>query len=303
MEVAEQVAAPGQRSKARALWALARPHQWIKNGVVLAALVFSKRLFVPLSLIEALTALAAFCAISSATYAVNDLADREADRLHPEKRSRPLASGELTPEEGIRFVAAAGAGGLALGAFLGPGFFILVIAYLLLQYCYSRFLKSIVIVDIIAVALGFVLRAYGGGVAIGVEVSQWLVFTTFLVALFLVLAKRRHELVVLGDGAEAHRSALQDYSLGLIDQLSSVVAAATLVAYMIYTVSPEVEQKLHTHQLYLTVPFVAFGIFRYLYLSMERTRAGDPARLLISDRQLLIALALWIVTDIAVLYL
>ncbi len=294
--------AAASRGALSALIALARPHQWIKNGVVLAALVFSKRMFHPRDFFLAWIAFAVFCAISSAGYVFNDLADRDADRAHPAKRKRPLASGEVQPRDAVRFGIALVVLGVVPGLMLGQGFTTIVILYLMLQYLYSAALKRVVIVDVIAIAIGFVLRAYAGGVAIGVEVSPWLIFTTFLLALMLALARRRSELAVLGVAASAHRSALSDYSAALIDQMLSVISAATLVAYMIYTVSPEVESKLHTHNLYLTVPFVAFGLLRYLYLVQRRGEGGDPSRLLLKDRQLLASLILWVATDIAVLY-
>lgn len=303
MNSAEQREAHRERPRWRALVALARPHQWVKNGLLLAALVFSKRLFHARDFSLAMLGLIAFCALASAGYVVNDLADREADRLHPEKRDRPLARGDLSPTEALGLAAGLGAAGLGLSLVLGGAFLTIAAAYLCLGYSYSRYLKRVVVLDVIVVALGFVLRAYAGGAAIGVAVSQWLVFTTFLLALLLALARRRHELTVLGAGASAHRDALSDYSAALIDQMLSVVAAATMVAYMIYTVSPEVQGKLGTRNLYLTVPFVVFGIFRYLYLVQRRSEGGDPSRLLINDRPLLATLMLWVAADVAVLYL
>jgi 4-hydroxybenzoate polyprenyltransferase len=159
-----------------------------------------------------------------------------------------------------------------------------------------------VIVDIIVIAVGFVLRAYAGGVAIGVAVSPWLIFITFVLALFLSLARRRHELTVLGEAATSHRGALGEYSIRSIDQMISIVAGATLVGYMIYTASPEVAEKLHTQHLFLTVPFVAFGILRYLYLVNDCNEGGDPARLVVRDRPLLVSIILWIIADVLLLY-
>jgi len=289
-------------SQLTAMLRLARPHQWIKNTLVLAALVFGQRLFVAHDVTLATVAFVAFCALSSAGYVLNDIADREADRLNPEKCDRPLARGDLT-------VAAAGREALVLGAIaavlsiaLGREFVGIAVLYAALQFVYSLWGKHQVIVDVIAVATGFVLRAFAGGVAIHVEVSPWLVFITFVLALFLVLARRRHELIALGDDAIAHRSALSQYSVRLVDQMISIVAGATLVSYMIYTASAEVEAKLGTRHLYLTVPFVAFGILRYLYLIDERNEGGDPASVLLHDRPLMLAVALWILTDIALLY-
>lgn len=303
MEPAHQCEAQPERVKWRALVALARPHQWVKNGLLLAALVFSKRLFHLRDFSLATLGLAAFCALASAGYAVNDLADREADRVHPEKRNRPLARGDVSPREGLIMAVGLAAAGLGLSLVLGAAFLAIAAGYLGLAYSYSNYLKRVVVLDVIVVALGFVLRAYAGGAAIGVAVSQWLVFTTFLLALLLALARRRHELLVLGGSAATHRDALRDYSVALIDQMLSIVAAATMVAYMIYTVSPEVEGKLGTRNLYLTVPFVVFGIFRYLYLVQRRSEGGDPSRLLITDRPLLATLTLWVAADVAVLYL
>jgi 4-hydroxybenzoate polyprenyltransferase len=285
-----------------AIFRLARPHQWIKNALVLAALVFGQRLFIAHDVILAIVAFVAFCALSSAGYVLNDIADRDADRLNPEKCNRPLARGDLTVAAASRVALILAAIAIGLSVLLGREFVGIALLYASLQFFYSLWAKHEVIIDVIAVAIGFVLRAFAGGVAIGVEVSPWLIFITFVLALFLVLARRRHELVALGDDAIAHRSALSEYSVRLVDQMISIVAGATLVSYMIYTASAEVEAKLGTHHLYLTVPFVAFGILRYLYLIDERDEGGDPARTLLHDKPLMLAVMLWILTDVALLY-
>jgi 4-hydroxybenzoate polyprenyltransferase len=295
-------AATRSRGRLALMVALARPHQWLKNGLVLAALVFSHRLLEPRACALAGTALVAFCALSSTAYVINDIVDRDADRLNPEKRGRPLASGQLALAPAGWMAVCLGAVALALSIALGWGFITIAILYAALQFGYSLWARRLVVIDVIAVALGFVLRAFAGGVAIHVEVSPWLAFITFVLALLLVLARRRHELIALGDGASAHRGALAQYSVRLIDQMISIVAGATLVSYMIYTASAEVEAKLHTHYLYLTVPFVAFGILRYLYLIDERNEGGDPTWLLVSDKPLLIAVILWLATDVILLY-
>jgi len=292
-----------KRGAAFALIKLARPWQWIKNGLVLAALVFSRRLFVLHDTVLAGVAFVAFCALSSLAYVLNDISDREADRLNPEKRDRPLARGDLSVNEAAAFAVALGAVALLLSLALGPDFLWIAALYIALQFGYSLWAKPYVVLDVIAVAIGFVLRAFGGGVAINAAVSPWLAFITFVLAMLLVLGRRRHELVVLGDGAAAHRGALSQYSIRLVDQMIAIVAGATLVSYMIYTASAEVEAKLGTHRLALTVPFVAFGILRYLYLIDERNEGGDPARLLVRDRPLLLAVLLWIATDVVLLYL
>jgi UbiA prenyltransferase family len=290
------------RSKWTAIVALARPYQWLKNGLVLAALVFSERLFNLHDALVAGLAFVAFCAVSSAGYAINDINDREVDRVHPEKRLRPLASGELTVSEASVTAAVLGAIGLGLSAAIGPAFLGVAALYIAMQFLYSRFAKQVVIVDVIVVAIGFVLRAYAGGVAIDVAVSPWLIFITFVLALFIALGRRRHELVSLGVDAMEHRGPLGDYSVRSIDQMISMVGGATLVAYMIYTASPEVARKLGTPYLFFTVPFVAFGILRYLYLINECDKGGDPARLVLSDRPLMLSIVLWMIADIIILY-
>ncbi len=290
---------PGQLA---AIIRLARPRQWLKNALVLAALLFGQRMFVIHDVVLAVIAFIAFCALASAAYILNDIADRDADRLNPEKCDRPLARGDLTVAAAIRAALIFAAIAAGLSVILGREFVGIALLYAALQFVYSLWAKHHVIIDVIAVAIGFVLRAFAGGVAIQVEVSPWLVFITFVLALFLVLARRRHELIALDDAAVAHRSALSDYSVRLVDQMISIVAGATLVSYMIYTASAEVEAKLGTRHLYLTVPFVAFGILRYLYLIDERNEGGDPASALLHDRPLMLAVALWILTDIALLY-
>jgi len=291
-----------KRGTGLALIVLARPWQWVKNGLVLAALVFSHRLFRPRDAVLAAVALVAFCALSSFAYVLNDILDREADRLNPEKRDRPLACGDLTIAQAAGFASALGAIATLLSVALGLNFLGIAALYVALQFGYSLWAKQYVVLDVIAVAIGFVLRAFGGAVAIGAEVSPWLVFITFVLAMLLVLARRRHELVAMTDGARAHRGVLAQYSVRLLDQMLAIVAGATLISYMIYTASAEVEAKLGTQYLYLTVPFVAFGILRYLYLVDARNEGGDPARLLIRDMPLLLTVLLWIAADVILLY-
>jgi 4-hydroxybenzoate polyprenyltransferase len=263
------------RNTCRALIVFARPWQWVKNGLVLAALVFSHRLFRPHDAVLAGVALVTFCALSSFAYVLNDISDREADRLNPEKRDRPLACGDITVAQAACFAIALGAIARLLSIELG----LIAALYVALQFGYSLWARQHVVLDVIAVAIGFVLRAFGGGVAIDAEVSPWLIFITFVLAMLLVLGRRRHELIAMGDGATAHRGVLAQYSVRLLDQMLAIVAGATLISYMIYTASAEVEAKLGTRYLYLTVPFVAFGILRYLYLVDARNEGGDPARL------------------------
>jgi len=292
----------GTRTKATAAVALLRPHQWLKNGVVLAPLVFAHRLLDPHAAALTLIAIAACCALSSAGYALNDLIDAEADRAHPAKRFRPLASGELSPAEGILVLVLAGCTGIALCLAIGPEVAMLGAGYLVLQHAYTTFLKRIVILDVITVATGFIVRAYIGGMAIGVRVSPWLVLVTFLLALFLALARRKQELATLGAAAGSHRIVLADYTPALLDHMIMPVMAATLVAYMIYSVTGEVAGRLGTNYFHLTVPFVVFGLFRYLYLVHRRNEGEDPARLLVSDAPLLASVVLWAMAVVALLY-
>ncbi len=288
-------------SLSRALLASLRPHQWIKNLVVLAALVFSKHLFEADAAARAALAFAVFCALAGAVYLVNDLADLEQDRLHPAKRSRPLASGALPP--GLARVAAALllVGAVAASWTLGPQFLLCALAYPALNVAYSLALKHVVILDVLSVALGFVLRAVAGAVAIGVHFSPWLLVCTLLLALFLALAKRRHELVTLEDAA-AHRQILAEYSPYLLDQMIAVVTASCLMAYAFYTLAPETVEKYRTERLALTIPFVIYGIFRYLYLVHHRGQGGSPGDVLLTDRPLLVAVALCAAAMVLIVY-
>ncbi|MDX2166362.1 MAG: decaprenyl-phosphate phosphoribosyltransferase [Deltaproteobacteria bacterium] len=294
--------ATGASVLVRDLWKLLRPTQWSKNAVLFAALIFSKHLFVAGDLLRVTVAFVCFCAVASGAYVMNDLRDCERDRQHPLKSRRPLPSGRVS--RGAALVLALGlmATGVAGAALLDRGFAVLVVAYLLLQILYTFSFKEKVILDVMSIATGFVIRAAAGGVVISVPVSPWLMICTFLLALFLGFAKRRHELVLLEGRAEEHRASLREYSPYFLDQMMSVVTASVVVAYAIYAASPEVQEKLGTDKLYLTIPFVLFGIFRYLYLVHQKEEGGDPTQLLLSDQPLLLDVVLWILTAAIVLY-
>lgn len=294
--------AVASRAKLGAVATLLRPHQWLKNAVVFAPLVFSKHLLDLHLASLTLLAVAACCALSSAAYALNDLLDAPADRLHPLKRLRPIASGALSPAEGALTFVAAGGLGIALCAAISREVAMLGVGYLVLQQAYTAFLKRVVLLDVIVVATGFILRAYIGGTAIGVEVSPWLVLITFLLALFLALARRKQELEIMGSAAPDHRAALGEYTPALLDQMISPIIGATLVAYMIYSVSPEVAGRLGTPYFHLTVPFVVFGLFRYLYLVHQHGAGEDPSRLLVSDAPLLASVMAWGIAVLLLLY-
>jgi len=287
---------------AHALLVSLRPHQWTKNLFVLAALLFSKHLFDLDAVARAGIAFVIFCALSGATYLLNDLADLEQDRVHPQKRLRPLASGALPVPVARLASAVLYVGGLGAAAWLGGAFTLVALAYVLLNVAYSLGIKHVVILDVLAVSLGFVLRPVAGALAIDVVFSDWLLVCTILLALFLSLAKRRHELVLLHATASEHRRILSEYSPYLLDQMISVVTASCLTAYAFYTMAPDTVEKYQTDRLALTIPFVLYGIFRYLYLVHQRDQGGSPTDLLLADRPLLVAVALWAVTVAVIVY-
>jgi 4-hydroxybenzoate polyprenyltransferase len=261
-----------------------RPRQWAKNLVLFAPLVFALRATDPASAARALVGFVAFCLLASASYVANDIADRERDRLHPEKRRRPVAAGEISLGAAAGASLALGLAGLALSAALGPAFLACAAGYLVLQAAYSAFLKRVAVVDVFAIAAGFVLRVVAGAAAIDVPISNWLYLCTLLLALFLALEKRRAELVLLGGEAGSHRGILASYSVPLLDQLVTIVAGTTVLAYTLYTLAPDTVQKFGTDRLKLTIPFVLFGIFRYLYLVHREGEGGQPERVLFQDR-------------------
>ncbi len=279
-----------------------RPQQWTKNLFVFAGLLFSGHLLDRAAWPPALAAFLIFCGLSGAVYLVNDVLDRGADAQHPVKRHRPIASGALSPGValGVAGVLAAVcvAGAMAINRQLTMA----AVGYVVLLGTYSAALKHYVIIDVLTLAAGFVLRAVAGAVAIGVPISHWLLVCTTLLALFIGLSKRRHELTLLNDGAAGHRPILQEYSPYLLDQMISVVTAATLVAYSVYTISSETAERLGSDRLGLTIPFVLYGIFRYLYLVHQRNEGGSPSELLLTDRPLLVCVALWVAAVVLVIY-
>ena len=279
-----------------------RPTQWTKNLIIFAALMFGERLMDGRSVAYAVAAFVIFCGLSGVVYLVNDVADREADRLHPVKSRRPVASGAVSVPAALSTAAVLTIAALGAAFWLRPAFGVVGAAYLALLGAYSGPLKHVVIIDVITIAIGFVLRAVAGAVAIDVQISHWLFILTILLALFLALAKRRHELVLLADGATSHRRALQEYSPYLLDQMIAVVTASTLVAYAIYTVSPETIDKFGTDKLSLTLPFPLYGIFRYLYLVHLKEGGGSPSAMLLNDRPLLLCVALWAAMVAVIIY-
>ncbi|HEX5531428.1 MAG TPA: decaprenyl-phosphate phosphoribosyltransferase [Methylomirabilota bacterium] len=284
-----------------AVLAALRPRQWVKNFFVFAGLIFSQSLLTPL-VWPALGAFAIFCVLSGAIYVFNDVADVEKDRLHPTKRHRPIARGSISIPAAVALGILLLVGSLLAAFRLSVPFGLVAAAYAGLLTAYSVWLKHVVILDVLTVAAGFVLRAVAGAAAISVEISGWLVICTILIALFLALGKRRHEYLTLKGNAAAHRPILAEYSEGFLDQMVAVVTASTVTAYALYTMSPETVAKFHTRLLPVTLPFVLYGIFRYLYLLYRREMGGNPSDLLLNDRALLVNTVLWLAALLVIIY-
>ena len=276
---------------------LARPKQWTKNGFVLAGVVFAQKAFVISSVASALLAFVAFCALSGAVYAANDVLDVEEDRKHPTKRRRPVASGEVSPRSATVFAAVLAIAGLALGFAVDPGVGLAGAAYLALQVLYTLLLKHTAILDVMSLSGGFVIRALAGVAAVGSPISPWLIVCTALLTLFLGFSKRRHEIASLGDGAAVHRRNLRDYSVPLLDEMMNIMISATIIAYVLYTFF-----EYDNYYMMGSIPFVVYGVFRYMLL-VHRNGGGNPDTLLLRDRPLQIALVLWLLVVGTVIYL
>jgi 4-hydroxybenzoate polyprenyltransferase len=277
-----------------------RPKQWIKNLLLYAGVVFDRHLFEIRPILIATLGFIIFCGISSAVYLLNDLVDIKKDQQHPRKRFRPLASGKLPRQ--VAIIAMIGLVVICLPAsfLLQPSFGLVVLGYFIIQIAYCFYLKNIVIIDVFTLASGFVLRAVAGALVIQVDVSPWLLVCTMLGALFIGLAKRRHELVLLADGAANHRQILEEYSSELVQEMISVVTSAVVIAYSLYTITYDKLPK--NHLMALTIPFVLYGIFRYLYLVYKRDEGGSPEEVLFKDIPLLACVVLWGLASIGILY-
>ncbi|HVD48430.1 MAG TPA: decaprenyl-phosphate phosphoribosyltransferase [Gaiellaceae bacterium] len=289
---------PRRRSLPRATLVALRPRQWSKNLLVFAGLVFAAKLGDAGRWAEALACFAAYCAVSSAAYLANDVRDREADRAHPVKRARPIARGELSPRAALMLSAALTLAAGAICAVLGPLSLALVAGFAALQAAYTLGLKHVVLIDVLAIAGLFVIRAAAGAAAVDVRISPWLLLCTALLALFLALAKRRGELVLVGAERTPGRRVLEGYSLELVDQLVAIVASSTVIAYAVYTLTAP-----HSRALLATVPFVVFGVFRYLLLMHRDDIGEEPEQVLLTDVPILLAVAGWIATAAAILAL
>lgn len=279
-----------------------RPREWSKNLLVFSGVIFSQSLIDPGNLWISLLGFAIFCAASSGVYIFNDLCDLKQDREHPVKRNRPLASGmvnlNLARVAPMALFAVAAIGSL----WLNKGFALVIAVYLVTCLSYSLKLKDFVILDVILIASGFVLRAVSGAVLIGVEVSEWLVLCTSMVALLLGFGKRRHELVLLDETAGNHRASLSDYSVEFLNSIMNICAGAAVVMYALYTHADDTLARVGSHGMLLTIPFVVYGVFRYLFLIHKRQAGGDPVQILFGDRPTFINLLLWILTAGLVIY-
>ena len=281
----------------------ARPRHWVKNILLFAPLLFSQGILDGRSVIRSTIAFSVFCMAASAVYILNDIKDQEEDRRHPLKRLRPIASG-IFP---VPFAAGCAIGlvGLSFGIsfLLNQYLFYVVMGYIVLQILYTQILKTILILDVFSVAAGYFSRVAAGAIVNDVSISHWLVICTIMLSLFLALAKRRHEQVILGEGAVNHRKTLSEYSPYLLDQMIGVVTATTVISYILYPVSPDTVAKYHTHGLMATIPFVLYGIFRYLYLVHQKQSGGNPEKVLLADRPLLLNVILWGMTSFLIIYL
>jgi 4-hydroxybenzoate polyprenyltransferase len=279
-----------------------RPKQWVKNLLVFAALAFSVNLLSPQMVLKSLAIFVAFCLVSSSVYVVNDIFDCERDRLHPEKKNRPIACGKVGMGEAWALGAVLFLAGFALAYKTDLDAFIIIAIYMATNFLYSAWLKQYAILDVFFVSMGFVLRVAAGGEAIHVEISSWIILCTALASLFLSFAKRRHELEIHGENAADHRKALAQYSQYFIDQMIAVTTASTVMAYSLWTMWPSVVEKFKTHHLPYTIPFVCYGIFRYLYLVHQKNEGGDPTKLFLKDKPMIINIILWMASIIAILY-
>ncbi len=279
-----------------------RPHQWFKNVFLFAALVFARRLDDTDAVLRALCGFGLFCALSSAVYLVNDIRDREQDRLHPKKRKRAIAAGLVPVPLAVAMSVALFAIGLLGSIPLGVPFLVTAATYAILSLGYCFGLKRVVILDVMVLASGYTLRAVAGAEAIPVEISNWLLICTSLLALFLGFCKRRQELTSLEGRGVAHRAVLARYSEQYLDQMIAVVTASTVISYLLYAFDAETAAKLHTDKLALTAPFVLYGIFRYFYLVHMRGQGGHPTREFLGDRPLLVNFVLYAATVVVILY-
>lgn len=283
------------------LFRLMRPHQWVKNSFVLTGLLFGHAWQNPTLVTQVIFAFVAFCLISSTIYILNDIVDIEQDRHHPTKRNRPLPSGKLKISVAAVFAIFLGMAALTLASFAANAVVIILLIYALMNVAYSLKLKHVVILDVFIIAAGFMLRILAGTLGLGIPPSQWLLLCGLMVTLFLGFSKRRAEIIALSDDKSAHRKVLQDYSPVLLDKIIVITAAGLIMSYSLYTMNPETIRIHGTANLIYTVPFVIYGVFRYIFLLHHQSRGTDTAKDLVRDPHLLIVLLGWLITTIALI--
>ena len=284
--------------KLSGLFRLMRPYQWVKNGFVFTGLLFGHAWHDPHLVTQVLIAFVAFCLVSSSIYTFNDIVDLKEDRLHPGKSRRPLASGQVSVSAAVMFAALLAVPGLVLAYAASPAVLIILLGYGLMNIAYSLRLKHVVILDVFIIATGFMLRILAGTIGVGIPPSQWLLLCGLMLTLFLGFTKRRAEIIALTDDKAAHRKVLEHYSPVLLDKMIGITAAGLIMSYSLYTMNPDTMRIHGTANLIYTVPFVMYGVFRYIYLLHHHSRGGDPSHDLLRDPHLLIVVGAWLVTTI-----
>lgn len=277
---------------------LMRPHQWVKNAFVFTGLLFGHAWHDAHLVTQVVLAFAAFCLVSSAIYILNDMVDVEQDRLHPVKRMRPLAAGRVSLGSAVMLAVLLAVAGLGLAYAAAPAALVILLAYVLMNIAYSLWLKHVVILDVFIIATGFMLRILVGTLGVGIPPSQWLLLCGLMVTLFLGFSKRRAEIIALNEEGGAHRKVLQHYSPLLLDKMIGITAAGLIMSYSLYTMNAETIRTHGTANLIYTVPFVMYGVFRYIYLLHHQSRGGDPSHDLVRDPHLLIVVGAWLFTTI-----
>ena len=278
-----------------------RPRQWTKNALIFAALIFSQHLFQLDYFLKSLAGFFLFCLVSGSIYIFNDLLDIENDKTHPTKKERPITAGRISRVQAISISILGSVSGIIIAFFLNLGFGILTVGYLILQLLYTIGLKKIVLIDVFVIAIGFVIRAVAGALIIEVEISPWLLICTLLLSLFLALSKRRHELGLVEEGVNS-RSVLDSYSHDLLDQMINIVGAGTVISYALYTMADATITKFGTDKLIYTLPFVLFGIFRYLYIVHKKNEGGSPEKVLLTDIPLIVNILLYGIAAATIIY-
>ncbi|HDP95729.1 MAG TPA: decaprenyl-phosphate phosphoribosyltransferase [Candidatus Aminicenantes bacterium] len=282
-----------------------RPRQWIKNLFVFAPILFSMNIFQPSHLLRASAAFLLFCALAGVVYLINDIVDRGEDRHHPVKRHRPLASGLLRVNTALFWAAAIALCSLLVSWVFSKAFFWTALTYMAINIAYSLWLKAVVILDVMLISAGFVLRVMAGGFANDIPLSPWILLITFLLSIFLALVKRRQEMMrsqMSEEGGSRSRAILDKYNLPFLDQLIALSTATTLISYFMYVLDPRVKGKFHTDWLIVTIPFVVFGVFRYLFLAYVDNRGENPEEVVITDLPFLINALLWLAVFVWILY-